>query len=269
MSGLINWEMLAELQSSPAMSKPAMWDAFAARYDGYTKLQAHHTEAQIALMGLSVDDSLLDVGAGPGRISIPAARYARSVTALDTSRGMLDALERNAIAADVNNISTVHLGWEDVVPGQNLQTHDVVIASRSPAMRDLVKLDALARKAVYVMLFCGPSLKAFHDQLVNGIESWPSGGPSHSPIAGHALVFNRLVDMGIEAQVTYIDDGFLKNYKSLEEAVADFGWLALPAGSEARFRENLLPFIQRKGEHFQLSMQTRAAVVWWNKKQTA
>lgn len=266
MSGLIDWELLAELHSSPAMSQPTMWDAFATRYDGYTKLQQFHTEAQIDLMQLSPTESVLDVGAGPGRISLPAARRAHVVTALDTSRGMLDALERNAKEANLSNVHALHLGWEKVVPHENVQQHDVVVASRSPAMRDLQKLDALARRAVYVMLFCGPSLKQFHDRLVEGIEIMPSSGPARSAISGHALVFNRAVAMGHEAHVTYLEDGFRKQFASVDDAINDFAWLNLPAGSRNRFANNLQPFLSANADGVELLVRTRTAVVWWNKK---
>lgn len=269
MRGLIDWELLAELQSSPAMSQPAMWDAFATRYDGYTRMQEYHTQSQIDLMNLQAHESVLDVGAGPGRISIPAAQRAHVVTALDTSRRMLDMLERNASRAGVSNVHALHLGWEEVVPNQNVQQHDVVVASRSPAMRDLHKLTALARRTVYVMLFCSGSLKQFHDRLVEGIESMPTGGPARSAIAGHALVFNRAVAMGYEAHVTYLEDGFRKQYRNVNEAVKDFSWLNLPAGSEAIFHRNLRPFLKENEAGVELLVRLRTAAVWWHKHRPA
>lgn len=269
MAGLIDWELLAELHASPGMSQPAMWDAFASRYDGYSQLQSMHTQAQIEFMQLQAHETLLDVGSGTGRISIPAAAVARQVTAIDTSQGMLDRLVANAAAAQASNITARHLPWEDVQPGVNLAQHDVVIASRSPAMRDLHKLDALAKRAVYVMIFCGPSLKQFHDRLVEGIESFPSSGPRQSALAGHALVFNRLVAMGKEAHVSYLEDGFYRRYQSEDEAVADFAWLNLPTGSAERFRQNLHPFLQQEGAETVLHVRTRSAVIWWHKQAPA
>jgi SAM-dependent methyltransferase len=264
MRTLIDWELLNELQSSSMISKPDMWDAFATRYDGYTKLQGTYTEKQLDLMQLSASDSVLDVGAGPGRVSIAAARRVKSVTALDVSRGMLDMLEKNVREAGVTNVTPVHLGWDAVVPHDNVQPHDIVIAARSPATKDLVKLDALARKAVYVLLFCGPSLKQFHDTLLEGIEYFPSAGGPHSAIAGHAMIFNRLIAMGKEAHVTYIDDGFYQRYADLDAAVADFTWLNLPEGSLPRFKNNLAPYIRPCDDGgVELTMTTRTAVVWW------
>lgn len=266
MRGLIDWQLLADLQTPPGLSQPAMWDAFAERYDGYGRLQAAHTQAQVEAMDLRPDETLLDVGAGAGRLSVPASRRVRRVTALDTSRRMLDALARNAREADVSNIDAVQLPWEDVEPGVNLAPHDVVIASRSPAMRDVDKLHALARRAVYVMLYSGPSLKQFHDRLVEGIEPLPSAERRRFALPGHALVFNQALALGFEARVDYLEDGFRKRYRDEDEAVADFGWLHLPAGSEARFRRNLRPFLHPDDEGLLLQLRTRTAIVWWHKQ---
>lgn len=269
MRGLIDWSLLAELQSPPALGQPAMWDAFAARYDGYGRLQQPYTQAQVGFMALQPHETLLDVGAGAGRISIAAAPHAREVTALDTSRGMLDALARRAREAGCRNVRPLHLPWEQVVPGRNLEPHDVVLASRSPAMSDQARLDALARRAVYVMLYSGPSLKQFHDRLVEGIEPFPSAGPRRPAIDGHALVFNHAVSLGFEPRVDYLDDGFHRRYRDEDEAVADLAWLNLPAGSTERLRHNLRPFLHADGDGLLLRLRSRSAVVWWPKLRPA
>ena len=265
MAGLIDWDLLAELQAVPAMSAPDRWDAFAERYDGFCRLQTGHTIAQLDAMRLQPGESLLDVGAGTGRISIAAAGRVARVTALDTSAKMLAILARDAQVAGATNIDIRHLPWEQVEPGANMPVHDVVVASRSPAMRDLRRLNALASRAVYVMLFTGPSLKDFHDRLVEGIVSFPSAGPRRPAVAGHALVFNCAIQMGVEARVDYVEDGFLARYRDEDAAVADFAWLNLPAGNDARFRQNLRPFLMPDGDGLLLEVRTRTAIVWWDK----
>lgn len=262
---LIDWELLTRLTWPPGLGQAAKWDDFAERYDGYGRLSERYVPAQVAALGLQPHETLLDVGAGAGRLAIPAARVARHVTALDVSSHMLAALRSNARAAGVDNIDTVQLGWEAVTPGENLVPHDVVLLSRSPAMCDLVKVDALARRAAFVMVYSGRSLKGFHDELVAGIQPVPPPGEAVAALAPHVLVFNRLIDMGIEARVDYLDDGFDKWYPDEAAAVADFAWLRLPPGSESRFRDNLLPWLQAEEGGVRLRMATRSAVVWWQK----
>ena len=261
---LIDWQLLMQMAYPPAMGQAPMWDGFARRYDGYARLSQAYVAAQLNIMALRVGETLLDVGAGPGRLSIPAAVQGAKVTALDVSSEMLGVLRHNAEQAGVAGISTLNLAWEDVRPGDNLQVHDVVLLSRSPAMNDLPKVDALARRAAYVMVYCGRSLKSFHDELLAGIEA----APAHSTRPGlpaHMLVFNQLIDMGIEAHVDYLDDGFNQWFASEEALLAELAWLELPAGSEARLRCNLAPWLRADNGGIRLQMESRTAVVWWHK----
>lgn len=265
MAGLIDWDLLDALSTPPAMSQPAMWDAFAGRYNGYAALQADYTRLQIAAMKIGPDDTVVDVGAGPGRITLQAAEKAGQVTAIDVSRGMLDHLEANVAARGLRNVRALHLPWVEVVPGGNVPLHDIVVASRSPAMRDLKKLDALARKYVFVMTFCGPSLKTFHDTLMAGIEPDPPRGGYRPAMAGHALTFNRLVDMGIEANVGHLPDGFSASWRGWDDLIAHFSWLAIPPDRINRFADNIAPYLTQDEAGLHLRMETRTVVLWWKK----
>lgn len=266
MGGLIDWDLLDRLITPPNFSQSPMWDAFADRYNGYIALQSEYTRLQIDLMNIGVGDTVLDVGAGPGRITVPAAAKAQSVTALDVSRPMLDHLERNARDAGRDNIRVLNLAWQDVRPDENVAKHDIVVAARSPAMRDLRKLDALARKRAYVMLFCGQSLKSFHDSLVVGIEPEPPAPPKRpSPMPGYALVFNRLTAMGLEVNVQFIPDGFSQTFRDWQALLTSFAWLGIGTAAEARFRENIMPYLTETDQGIALRMETRTAVLWWDK----
>lgn len=242
-----------------------MWDAFAHHYDGYSRLAEPFVAAQIQAMALQPHETLLDVGAGTGRLSIPAARLAHRVTALDISASMLEHLRRNAAAAGVNNVDAVQQDWQTLQP-DDFAAHDVVLLSRSPAMGDLAKANAIARRAVYVMFYSGQSLKRFHDTLVAGIESPPpTVVDDHKTLPMQALIFNRLTEMGIDARVDYLDDGFDRWYPDMAAAVADFAWLQLPSNSEPQLRRNLAPWLQPDGDGVRLHMRTSTAVIWWHK----
>jgi SAM-dependent methyltransferase len=268
MGGLVDWELLHRLITPPAFAQSPMWDAFADRYNGYVALQSEYTRLQIDMFAIAADDTVLDVGAGPGRIAIPAAAKARSVTALDISRPMLDHLQRNAQAAACENIHVSNLSWADVRPGDNVDMHDIVVASRSPAMNDLKKLDALARKRVYVLFFAGPSLKSFHDSLVAGIEPEPpAAGARPSPMPAYALIFNRLAAMGLEVNVRFIRDGFSHTFRDWPDLLQQFSWLGISSDAETRFRDNIAPYLTESDKGIALRMETRTVVLWWDKAQ--
>jgi len=271
MPEIINWEALAELGRFRMPGGTGMWSEWAEKYDGFAKLEKEYTERQIALMHLEPEDTAIDIGCGPGRISIPVARRVKRVTSLDVSQAMLDECLDNARENGLTNINGVLLDWEEVVPGQNVPVHDVVIASRSPAWQDLAKVNALARKRVYLLTFAGSSLKDFHDELVEGIVEPPQQqqprppGMGRSTTSGYMLTFNRLFAMGIDASLQYVIDGFTRWYPDREAAYADFEWLRVPADKQQRFRQNIDRFLSDEKGGVRLRKETRTVVIAWEK----
>ena len=264
--GFIDWELLAELADPPMTKKLETWDHFAEKYDGYARLEEEFTRLQIDKIAFEPQFSLLDVGAGPGRISIPAAGKVDRVTALDASLPMLDRLRKNASESGISNIDCINLPWEDVQPGENVLQHDIVIASRTAGMRDLKKLNALAKRFVYVMSFIGPSLKDFHDALMRGIDPEPkAANPRRVGMPHHVLAFNRLCDMGINPSVEYVRDGFSKWYACKSEAYEDFPWLNVPRSKEQLFRQNLDQFLSEENSGYRLLRESKTVIIWWSK----
>jgi SAM-dependent methyltransferase len=265
MQGLINWELLTELMLPPMTFRPGMWDEAAKRYDGFSKLESDYTKLQIEAMQLTPTDTCLDIGCGSGRISVPVAAKVKSVTALDGSAPMLECVQQNAKSAGRDNITCAHLRWEQVVIGANVQPHDIVILSRTEAMRDLAKVNEIARKYVYIFLFCGPTLKHFSDELLDGVREDGPRPPRKPFMPGHVILFNRLSSMGIDANVEYLPDGFTKLYASREDAYQDLQWLDVPEDKQERFRKNVDRFLIPEKSGFRLLRETKTAVLWWKK----
>jgi hypothetical protein len=89
------------------------------------------------------------------------------VVGFDKAEKMLDAARSNASAC--GNVEFRLLDWDCVLPGQNLDRCDVVIASRNGAMFDVEKLSKLAKKKVAVQLFAdAPSIPDLIDVLFSG-----------------------------------------------------------------------------------------------------
>ncbi|MDR2401437.1 MAG: class I SAM-dependent methyltransferase [Deferribacteraceae bacterium] len=75
---------------------------------------------------------VLDVGAGTGAYTINIAKSAKSVTALDISRGMLDALKQSADRFGLTNIEYVESDWGDYTPEKKF---DIILCSLTPALK--------------------------------------------------------------------------------------------------------------------------------------
>ncbi|MDD1673495.1 MAG: class I SAM-dependent methyltransferase, partial [Methanomicrobiales archaeon] len=166
MHRIIDWNELwkAIHAGSPERSRkdqdPAtVWGRRAAAYHRFTCEGDSATEQELAMLDLRPGDTVLDVGAGTGRLAVPIARSVAQVTALDPSGGMLSILKERMAAEGRNNYSTIQMKWEDVLIGRDLEPHDLVIAAFSLGFFDLGaalrKLDAASWRAVYLFWHAG------------------------------------------------------------------------------------------------------------------
>jgi ubiquinone/menaquinone biosynthesis C-methylase UbiE len=73
------------------VAPPEAWDAIAAGYDEFVAPgEAPFAHAGLVLAGLEAGDRFLDVAAGPGGLSLPAARLGARVLATDWSPAMIE-----------------------------------------------------------------------------------------------------------------------------------------------------------------------------------
>jgi SAM-dependent methyltransferase len=101
----------------------------------------------VALAGTKI----LEIGCGSGLITIPLAREALQVTALDLSREMLDLLAEEMVKAETTNIELRCCSWQAVEPSleEALQKScDSVWAVRSTAItnpEDLTRMELCSK----------------------------------------------------------------------------------------------------------------------------
>lgn len=81
------------------------WDTIAAGYDEFvTPTHAHVSKAALDAVGLDEEMRFLDVAAGTGALSLPAARLGAEVIATDISPAMVEHLEARAKAEGLSNV---------------------------------------------------------------------------------------------------------------------------------------------------------------------
>ena len=76
------------------------------------------------LQQVSPTQTLIDVGAGGGRMALPLALRCRSVTAVEPSESMAEVLVSQARDHGISNVSTVVARWEDAA----VEPADVVLS---------------------------------------------------------------------------------------------------------------------------------------------
>lgn len=274
MNALINWELLQSLQNvrpekqANDQSDPGnFWDNQAPMYDQMAKMESEFTKLQINAMPTSQNDTVLDLCCGPGRITSMIAGQVQSVTAIDASAKMLEHCQANCQNLGRSNVTTRKMNWHDIMPGQTIEKHDLVIASRSVAMQDIKKLNALANKAAILVCWAN----APHIPVILG-EMFKGTSPNAKPLPfrtdrrlGYNVTYNMVYDLGLDPNIAILDDGFTKTYSSYDDAYNDLRRLRpFPDEKLPVFKENLAPMLTTNQDGSVTFKQlTKSYVLWW------
>ena len=165
--------------------------------------------------------TVLDMGRGSGMLAV-RARCVRGTGDGGRLLGGNALLVRARCAAGaIDNVTTLQGQWEDDWAELGIGTYDAAIASRSMVADDLkgsiLKLDRAARRRVYVVTIVGDG--PYERRLFEAI-----GRPLHLE-PDYIYDYNLLYQMGIFANVTFINEKRRKAYESPEEAARRMEWM--------------------------------------------
>lgn len=164
---------------------------------------------------LEPDDTIVDVGGGAGRMSLPLALRCREVVNIDPSAGMLAAFAANAVRAGIANVRAVQSGWPPAEPPRGtvaLVNHVTYLT------REIVPfLEALERVASRrVLLTVGnpppPSRNRSVFELIFGEPA--------EPVPGHRELVPVLWELGIEPDVIVLPDAMARAVEVPDRAAA-------------------------------------------------
>lgn len=148
---------LSKKSSSDFFNDPSYWDGMAASYmkkTGDKDLQQIYSEVAdfIIRTGLVTEEShVLDIGCGVGTYTIPLAKVAKSVTALDPSKKMLNFLVKRAKKEGLRNIQTIASAWNKDIALRLRKGFDFTLASLCPGVSDI---DALIQMQNTSRCYC-------------------------------------------------------------------------------------------------------------------
>lgn len=239
----------------------ALWESFAAQYDDRVPVCAAVLDILKAL--LHPDDTVLDVGAGTGRYTLPLAREARRVTALDPSPAMLARLHAKMNAEGLSNIDFLEATLEDA----ELTPHDLVLAAWSlyrqrDILASLRKLTQAARRALVIVdgdsgLFL-PGERA-HEPARAEVWGKTPGIPNYLYFAG------MLWQIGVRAEVRVTHHARAYQGATPREIAEQLAPAAAKPGEIDRFTERLAPLLDRTNGVYHYRSATPVGVVIWQR----
>lgn len=277
MKPLINWDAFQSLAMPPLQDtvKPLdgnVWDKSADMYNLMAGMERSYTYNQINCFPTSPEDTVLDIGCGPGRISVLMAMRSKKVTSIDSSKKMLEHCVNNAKNAGVTNLEPILMDWNDDNACQKLPKHDIVIASRSVGMKDIIKLNRFANK--YCVLIAWANSPCIPD-IINDLFAGTSGVmQSHENILlhdrrlGYNISFNMVYDLGFDPNISIVTDGFTRDFESRKVAYDTLRHLKeIPDSEMPIFQNNLdLWLSENANSSITFRRETRSFVLWWEAK---
>jgi len=213
------------------------------------------------LQNIDSQSTVLDVGAGSGRWTMPVAKIAKTVTAVEPSDAMLDMLRENIAVANLNNIQIVPAPWEEAI----VEPHDIVACAHAMyGSQDFAafvhKIERHAKKRCYLAV----RLPA-HDGIIGELSLSIYGHRHDSPNA--IIAYNALYSMGIYPNVLMEEDIYHWVDSTFDEAFARAKRhlrLESSAAHDELIRDTLTHRLTLANDSYIWPDGMRSALLWWS-----
>lgn len=163
---------------------------------------------------ISKEHTVLDIGAGAGRYTIPLAQEAKHVYGTDFSGKMVEYLNKVADQEKINNMTTRQLAWPTEEPVERV---DVAFSAMCPCTRSTEALKQMSQVAKEYGVIA--QMTKMSDDITDSLLK--EGLIKHNPQDPHnnrelaQSYFNVLWELGFEPEVNFVVDSYSV---SLEEA---------------------------------------------------
>lgn len=218
-------------------------------------------------LDISRSSRVLDIGAGPGVLTIPLAHRIKHVTAVEPSPGMMSVLQRKVRQFSLNNVRCIHKRWEEVDVEEDLSPpYDLVVASFALGMLDLAsaleKMQRVAGRCVCIYWFAGePSWDVHFRNLTTLLH-----GTDYHPMPGCDVLFNVLYQMKIYPCLLTFPYTQTRKFASLEEAVDHYApkYRAADGRQKGLLRDYLREVLEAENGFYLMRHNATCAKIWWH-----
>ena len=204
--------------------------------------------------------TVLDIGAGTGRWSIPLAGRAGSVTAIEPDGDMVEVLQENLKTAGVD-IRIVQSTWEDA----DVKAHDIVVCAHAMySSTDFAlfvrKMEQCAGKTCYLAIRL-PPVNGIIGELCRAV--W---GRQHDSVNA-VVAYNALYSLGIYPNLLMENEIYRWTSNTLEEAFTRAKrhlHLESNAAYDELIRNTLRERLTPTENGYIWPDGMRSALLWWN-----
>lgn len=199
------------------------WDN---RADNFSKqyINQDYISQVIQKMDISSNDTVLDLGCGPGTLAIPLAKRAKKITAVDFSERMLEIVSKRARKNKLDNINIVKKDFGKIEFEKEISQHDVIICSRSfpdqYPKENLLKLNNLALKAVFLTIWINGADE--YEFFIR--KAYNAAGYDYFPRPDYIYILNILYSIGIQANVDFVEYQDILEYKNMNDLMDKLFW---------------------------------------------
>lgn len=248
------------------------WDRRASSFNEMTRQRGGQADRFLELVSSVVDKetTVMDVGAGVGRHSIPLAKIAKEVIAVEASEQMAKYLGQNTEAEDIRNLQVVRSKWEEAkqIPEVDVAICSHVIYATEEIVPFIQKVSDHARKHCFFVIRA--------DQVDGHLsELWKLvHGDERQPEPSLMDFYNLLHQMGILANVEVVPfgsgSGSRWTYATWGDAMEHCRsrLYTMPGGRADEIIDAYLRkvLVEQEGRYVWPAPQIRAAIVWWRQE---
>ena len=186
------------------------WDAIAALYDKHVAPgESELATAGLRLVGLQAGDTFLDIAAGPGGLSLPAARLGAKVLATDWSPKMIEHLNARATAEGLDaegRVMDCHALElpDDTFDITGSQFGVMLVPDQAQALREMVRVTRPGGRVLLIAYGNPGEFEALHFFIsaVQVVVPEFQGPPEDEPmlefqVADPDVLRQRMIDAGL------------------------------------------------------------------------
>ena len=202
---------------------------------------------------------VLEIGAGPGTLTIPLAAKVKQVVVIESSEVAVKSLRRNLDDCRVENVEIMDRNWMEVGEREIGGGFDLVVCSHflwqmKDLEKHLEKMEGASGK------YCAVIQPAGRDDMVKEMWTEITGKSYMGEFDPDADYFAYLIlrQWGRLVDVRIMNYGMERNFEQEVRYIASFMGNYMEADS--RMKETIEQYISLKGLH---SERQSAVVMWW------